>query len=175
MTITNILPFIIYAIIITCLFLLFPASLSTVALFLVGYITWLGGEYVYHRFVFHNSKIPRKVKKRVTHGHAFHHKNPDIIDHLFIPLYLTLPNFLFLLFSFMFIFGTEHSAWFGTGMVFGWVQYEVLHYAAHHWNLPGVFKYLKRYHLSHHTHHLRGNYMVSNPLLDVIFRTKKVV
>lgn len=173
MNIRNVLPFIVYPILITCLFLLFPTYLPTaIIMFLVGFVLWNILEYCFHRYAFHNKKLPRWIKKYLSGGHVFHHRYPTKIENLIISITLTLPfSFLSLGVAFI-LFGTVNLPWFYTGLIFGLFQYEFMHFAAHHWRIPlAPFRYMKQYHLTHHHKQPNAKYMVSNPGLDFLIGT----
>ena len=54
----------------------------------------------------------------------------------------------------------------------GYLCYDYIHYATHHWPMKGpIGKFLRTYHLKHHHGEKGLRYGVSNPLWDHIFGT----
>ena len=59
-----------------------------------------------------------------------------------------------------------------SGFALGYVSYDSIHYATHHWQMNGkIGKFLKNYHLRHHYGDDHTAYGVSNPLWDYAFGT----
>jgi sterol desaturase/sphingolipid hydroxylase (fatty acid hydroxylase superfamily) len=59
-------------------------------------------------------------------------------------------------------------AGFGTG----YVVYDSIHFAIHHWSMRNpLARELKRHHLRHHFTDEHTGYGVSSPLWDYVFRT----
>jgi sterol desaturase/sphingolipid hydroxylase (fatty acid hydroxylase superfamily) len=74
---------------------------------------------------------------------------------------------------FLLIFGRFSSSVFA-GLVFGYVCYDMLHYATHHFPMKrGVLLWLKQYHLRHHYKDDHVGYGISSPLWDYVFRTTR--
>ncbi len=71
-----------------------------------------------------------------------------------------------------------HSAWgasFFAGLVTGYVGYDMLHYAMHHFRLrPPVLAYLRKRHMQHHAVSWDKRFGVSSPLWDRVFGTEPV-
>jgi sterol desaturase/sphingolipid hydroxylase (fatty acid hydroxylase superfamily) len=61
---------------------------------------------------------------------------------------------------------------FGAFFIVGYLIYDYIHYATHHFSMKNpVAKYLRRYHLKHHYSGETGRYGVSSPLWDIVFGT----
>lgn len=169
----KLLPFAAYIIILGILFIWgAPFSLLSMVAFIAGLVTFSTIEYVVHRFGFH-SKIPnRKLKRYITNGHVYHHRNPQKIKKLFIPLSIALPASLIPLGIFMLIFGHMYGFWFYLGMVCLYFLYEFMHYSAHHYpiNLP-FFRQMREYHLSHHKNKPNSRFSITNPFWDWALNT----
>jgi hypothetical protein len=74
---------------------------------------------------------------------------------------------------FLLIFGRFASSAFA-GLVFGYVCYDMLHYATHHFPMKrGALLWLKQYHLRHHYKDDHVGYGISSPLWDYVFRTTR--
>lgn len=164
----------VYSTIICLLFCFTSSTLYAVPMFIFGLLVWNCFEYLFHRFAFHNRSIPKKIRRYLTNGHLYHHRYPDRLDNLLLPINLTLPVSLGSLLLMYSAFGLGNLAWFYTGLIFGLFSYEFMHYAAHH--LPiNIFPFnaMRQYHLAHHFKSPKKKFMVSNPLLDYIFRSHR--
>ena len=61
-----------------------------------------------------------------------------------------------------------------SSFAFGYVCYDTIHYATHHFAMKrGVWLWLKQYHLRHHYKDDHAGYGVSSPLWDYVFRTTR--
>jgi hypothetical protein len=139
---------------------------------IAGYLIWITSEYIWHRFILHNHKTSGKVKKWLAYDHINHHKNPKEKAGLFLPVKLTFPISL-VLFSFAWLlFSFPIASFFYFGILFGYILYEAFHFSAHHGTGNSKFlKWMRGYHLKHHFKEPRCHYMVSNPILDILFTT----
>jgi sterol desaturase/sphingolipid hydroxylase (fatty acid hydroxylase superfamily) len=104
--------------------------------------------------------------------HGVHHDHPDDSSRLMMPPLASVPlsiAFLTLFWSFL-----PAGAWmvFGSGFLFGYVSYDMLHYHFHHHKpINSIDKFLKKHHLRHHFQDGDSAFGVSTPLWDWIFRT----
>ncbi|MBI3259796.1 MAG: sterol desaturase family protein [Ignavibacteriae bacterium] len=139
--------------------------------FVVGVLCWTFIEYFLHRFVFHYE--PKTSWGKYLHflSHGIHHDYPRDSTRLVMPLLISVPIAIVTYIFFMVVFGMYHYAVF-SGIVFGYVCYDSIHYAAHHFKMKGrIGNFLKVYHLKHHYSDDHSGYGVSNPLWDYIFGT----
>lgn len=170
-------------------------QLSTTALLFVGgIIVWSFLEYIMHRFVFHVTKrVEEEVHQVVAgldpseavlprlHGfnhvryfleHGVHHDFPNDSMRLVMPPSMSVPLAVLFYFLFLFLFGGTHAPALFAGLVAGYLAYDTIHYAVHHF--PGrtkIGRYLKKHHFRHHYFDSTRDYGVSSPLWDVIFGT----
>jgi sterol desaturase/sphingolipid hydroxylase (fatty acid hydroxylase superfamily) len=161
----------------TGLLVLMVQSFVVLIFFAIGLFTYMFGEYVTHRFLFH-LKAPKNefflnLLKRL---HYDHHKYPNNLKLLFLPLWYSIPNFLILLTLFYLIVKKiDCTLAFGMGLVFMLLVYEWKHYIAHQQIKPktkfGVW--LKKTHILHHYKNENYWFGVSNPFFDIIFGTLK--
>ncbi len=174
MTVKHVSSFFVFPFIIGILFIFFhDFDVTSLIMLIVGLFMWNVFEYSFHRVAFHGSAIPKKLKRYLTNGHRFHHRYPDKIDNLILPVSLTLPFSLISLFVVYSIFGEVNISWYYLGLVIGLYSYEFMHYAAHHMKIKlKFFKYMKHRHLSHHFKNPKTKFMVSNPLFDYLLGTK---
>lgn len=145
--------------------------MMTLLFFVVGVFLWTILEYTLHRFVFHYQ--PKTEWGKYIHflSHGIHHDYPKDSTRLVMPLLVSVPIGIVTFALFYSVFGVNYSAAYA-GIVFGYVSYDSIHYATHHFHLKGrVGKFLKTYHLRHHYSDDHSAYGVSNPLWDYVFGT----
>src|SRR5439155_299264 len=90
----------------------------------------------------------------------------DFVE-FFSRVHLASPPVLYLLFV-----ALESGVF--AGLVFGYVCYDMLHYATHHFPMKrGLWLWLKQYHLRHHYKDDDAGFGISSPLWDYIFGTTR--
>ncbi len=145
--------------------------LSTLISFFFGVLFWSLMEYVIHRWAFHyepKSEVGKRVHFLV---HGIHHDYPRDATRLVMPLLVSIPLATLFYLGFRAVFGPYHFAVF-SGFVLGYVAYDMIHYATHHFKMQGkIGAFLKTYHLKHHYQDEHTAYGVSNPLWDYVFST----
>ena len=146
---------------------------AVAALFLLGILLWTLIEYLIHRYIFHYEPKTRWGKQLHFVIHGVHHDYPNDARRLVMPPVISVP-LAFLFFGLFFlIFGSLAPAVFA-GLVFGYLCYDMLHYATHHLAMKsGVWLWLKQYHLRHHFKDDHVGYGISSPLWDYVFRTTR--
>ncbi len=146
---------------------------AVAALFLLGILLWTLIEYLIHRYIFHYEPKTRWGKQLHFVIHGVHHDYPNDARRLVMPPVISIP-LAFLFFGLFFlIFGSLAPAVFA-GLVFGYLCYDMLHYATHHLAMKsGVWLWLKQYHLRHHFKDDHVGYGISSPLWDYVFRTTR--
>jgi 4-hydroxysphinganine ceramide fatty acyl 2-hydroxylase len=147
--------------------------LTVTGLFVLGVLMWTLLEYVVHRYVFHYEPKSRAGKTLHFIIHGVHHDYPNDATRLVLPPVISLP--LAILFYFLFAVsfrGFAPPVW--AGLVFGYVCYDAIHYATHHFAMRSkVGLWLKQHHLCHHYKDDEAGYGVSSPLWDHIFGTTR--
>ena len=147
--------------------------LAVLGFFVIGVLTWTLLEYIIHRYVFHYEPKTRVGKLLHFIMHGVHHDHPNDATRLVMPPIISVP--LAVVFYVVFIltlgrFAPAALAGFG----FGYVCYDTIHYATHHFAMKrGVWRWLKQYHLRHHYQDDHAGYGVSSPLWDYVFRTNR--
>ena len=147
--------------------------LTVLGFFVIGVLTWTLLEYLIHRYVFHYQPKTRVGKLVHFIMHGVHHDYPNDATRLVMPPIISVP--LAVVFYVVFIltlgrFAPAALAGFG----FGYVCYDTIHYATHHFAMKrGVWRWLKHYHLRHHYQDDHAGYGVSSPLWDYVFRTTR--
>jgi len=134
-------------------------------------------EYTTHRFLFH-AKPPQNsfLLGLMKQLHYDHHEDPNDLHHLFLPIWYSLINYSVLFGITYWLFGSPVIA---TAVVCGGLlallYYEWVHYAAH--RPVKLFtpwaKWMKKYHLVHHYQSEHYWFGVTNPVLDIVFGTRK--
>ena len=114
----------------------------------------------------------RRVDRFAYYAHGQHHDEPDL------PVYTLLPPInaaLILLPLLAIFFITIPRPWleiFTGFFLLGYLVYEYVHFAVHQSQPRNrLTQALRRHHLTHHAHGREGNFGVSSPLWDIIFRT----
>lgn len=142
---------------------------------LLGILVFAISEYTTHRFLFHlkapNNPFFLKLLKRL---HYDHHKYPNDLKLLFLPIWYSLPNFVVLLAIF---YKVNHvflnTISFGIGLSGMLLIYEWKHFIAHRPIKPRTTfgKWVKKVHLLHHYKNENFWFGVSTPFADYLFGT----
>lgn len=171
------LPLIIYVPVI--LFFLYRAALAqpvafapAALLFATGVFVWTFTEYVLHRFVFHYQ--PKSELGKAMHFifHGVHHDYPRDSKRLVMAPAVSIPLAALFYGGFYALLGETRVAPFFAGFIFGYLCYDMIHYATHHFSIKSRFGlWLKHHHMLHHYQDESKRYGVSTPLWDYVFRT----
>ena len=147
--------------------------LSVVEMFALGVVIWTLLEYIIHRYVFHYEPKTRIGKQFHFIVHGIHHDYPNDARRLVMPPAVSIPLAVIFYALFFFLFGRVAPAvW--AGFAGGYVCYDSIHYAIHHYSMKGgIWNRLKQHHLRHHFHDDHAGYGVSSPLWDYVFRTHR--
>lgn len=146
--------------------------------FAIGIAVWTATEYILHRYVFHFHPSSAWGKRIHFIFHGVHHDYPRDALRLVMPPSASIPlaTLFYLLFSLM-IKGATLFAFF-PGFLLGYLIYDMMHYAMHHYNFKSSFmKKIKQLHMLHHYEDESKGYGVSSPIWDFIlgsgFKKKK--
>jgi dihydroceramide fatty acyl 2-hydroxylase len=145
--------------------------------FLLGLFLWTFTEYTMHRFVFHYRPRSPRQEKIVFLFHGIHHAQPQCKTRLVMPPVVSIPLALFYYGLLSLILGTlagipQWVAPMISGLVIGYLAYDLTHYATHHFPMRGGYlRFLKRHHMKHHYKTPDQRFGVSSPLWDYIFGT----
>ena len=147
--------------------------LAVAGLFLVGVFFWTLLEYVIHRHAFHYEPSTKIGKQFHFIVHGVHHDYPNDGKRLVMPPVISIPLAVVFYGLFVLLFGNAApAAW--AGLAAGYVCYDSIHYAIHHFPMKaGLLNRLKQHHLRHHYHDDHSGYGVSSPFWDYIFRTNR--
>ena len=141
-------------------------------LFLAGILSWTFFEYILHRFVFHFYPDWKFQQRLQFTMHGVHHQYPNDKDRLVMPVTVSIPLSFLLLGIFYLLLGNR--AWsFGSGFMFGYLAYDMIHYSIHFFTRVKhpVFLKLRQHHMDHHFRDTQRGFGVSSPFWDRIFRT----
>ncbi|CAB3408134.1 unnamed protein product [Caenorhabditis bovis] len=143
--------------------------------FVVGILTWTLTEYSLHRWVFHWVPDAESPNQILLHFllHGLHHKTPMDGDRLVFPPVpaAIIVSFFYLIYSNIFQWPVFCA--FGSGKLFGYVLYDVIHYYLHHGNPRPLtnLHYRKVYHHNHHFKNFDVGFGISTNLWDYVFHT----
>jgi 4-hydroxysphinganine ceramide fatty acyl 2-hydroxylase len=145
----------------------------TAGLFVIGVLIWTLLEYIIHRHIFHYEPKTRWGKQLHFIVHGVHHDYPNDATRLVMPPSVSIPLAIFFWIFFALFFGRLAPA-ISAGFAFGYVCYDSIHYATHHFAMNNrVGRWLKQYHLRHHFKDDEAGYGVSSPLWDYVFGTTR--
>jgi sterol desaturase/sphingolipid hydroxylase (fatty acid hydroxylase superfamily) len=146
--------------------------LPVLGIAVLALVTWTLTEYSLHRFVFHYPARSRLGKWFVYLFHGNHHDDPQDKTRLVMPPAGAIPIMAALFFLFGLVIPAPWIEPFGAFFIVGYLIYDYIHYATHHFPMRNpVAKYLRRHHLKHHYSGEGGRYGVSSPLWDFVFGT----
>ncbi len=142
-------------------------------LFLAGIVAWTLAEYTIHRFVFHYQPKSKLGQRIHFLAHGVHHDYPRDPLRLVMPPVVSIPLAILFYVLFRAALGQAATWPFYAGFVFGYLCYDMIHYATHHFSLrhSKVALWLKHYHMRHHYQDEKLGFGVSNPMWDYVFRT----
>jgi sterol desaturase/sphingolipid hydroxylase (fatty acid hydroxylase superfamily) len=136
-----------------------------------GMLLWTLLEYLMHRFVFHLTPRGRLGVLFAYLIHGVHHAFPEDRRRWLMPPIVTVPVAAVLFLVLRLLAGAASPTVFA-GAVFGYLAYDLLHYASHAGALRGrVPRYLRQHHLMHHYRVPETRFGVSSPLWDRVFGT----
>jgi sterol desaturase/sphingolipid hydroxylase (fatty acid hydroxylase superfamily) len=146
--------------------------LIIIGLFIGGVTSWTFVEYILHRFVFHKA-LPGKIGERIHFVmHGVHHDYPKDSKRLVMVPSISIPLAFTFYFLFYFTMGESYTSAFFPGFVTGYLFYDMVHYATHHYNFKSKFWLeLKQYHMLHHYQDSHRGYGVSSAFWDHVFFT----
>ena len=140
---------------------------------LLGIAVWTVTEYVLHRYIFHFYPTSEWGKRIHFIFHGVHHDYPRDAKRLVMPPSASIPlaALFYFLFS-LFLPGKAQLFAFFPGFLIGYLAYDMMHYAMHHYNFKSNFwKRIKQHHMLHHYSDSTKGFGVSSSLWDEIFRS----
>jgi len=163
-------------------------------LVVLGALIWTPFEYFAHRFVFHAGPTIETEVRDIVAGlapgepalqhmrtyrqkhyfvaHGVHHDFPNDTKRLVMPPSVSIPLGVIFFFLFRWMAGPVTGLPLFAGFVAGYLVYDTVHYAVHHFSLHHpVLLYLKKHHYRHHYNDSTRDFGVSSPLWDVLMGT----
>ena len=144
-------------------------------IFIIGIVFFAIMEYVIHRFLLHGSFLQKiKLSQHLKHLHDEHHQHSDELAGILLPVWLTLPVlFLLGIIVQLIMWDITMTIAFVTGVSGMLLYHQWRHFSAHRPIKPLTFigKWLKNYHLQHHIINNHCCFSLTNPLMDLLFRT----
>jgi len=155
-------------------FVTYHISVGAFFLYLIiGLLVWTATEYILHRFVFHF--VPKSKWGLRLHFifHGVHHDYPRDAKRLVMPPSASLPLAALFYFLFSLIITDKGQLYaFFPGFLAGYLTYDMMHYAMHHYNFKSnLMKRVKQHHMLHHYDDDTKGYGVSSSLWDIIFQS----
>jgi sterol desaturase/sphingolipid hydroxylase (fatty acid hydroxylase superfamily) len=146
---------------------------SILLYFIFGVFNWTFTEYFLHRFLFHlhpTSDFGRRINFMF---HGVHHDYPQDSKRLVMVPIVSIPLATLFYFLFYYLIGPIMVAPFFAGFMAGYLGYDMIHYATHHFAFKNkLFLWLKQYHMRHHYMNPEKAFGVSSPIWDIVFRTE---
>ena len=147
-------------------------TLSLALLFFLGVIAWTFTEYAMHRFVFHFKATSKAGQYIVYLFHGIHHEDPQDATRLVFPPAASIPLAALFYCAFVAVLGLDHARPFFAGFIAGYLAYDYVHFATHHFQPKTAWgRNLKETHMKHHYLKKGGKWGVSSPFWDHVFRT----
>lgn len=148
--------------------------LAVTTLCLAGTLLWTLVEYWLHRWLFHLPPATSRWLKTVQFAlHGYHHEFPEDPRRLVAPPVLAIPIAGTLAIAVR-LLAPEHWAPLLSGVFFGYLCYDWVHYYSHHGRPRSrAGRALRRLHKRHHYRDARRHYGLSSPLWDVVFATHR--
>jgi len=146
--------------------------LAVIGLMIAGWFIWSIFEYIAHRKLFHFDTDRPWLERVVFIIHGNHHVQPrDELRNLMPPI-VSVPVSMSIWALFWAIAG-DAGTWMFLGFIGGYVAYDLVHYACHHWPMRGpVGRLFKRHHMRHHFITGRGNFAITAIFWDYVFGTR---
>ncbi|KAF9158555.1 fatty acid alpha-hydroxylase [Mortierella sp. AD011] len=149
---------------------------QSATLFLAGIFGWTLAEYVIHRFLFHlDDLLPESTFSLVAHFllHGIHHYLPMDRLRLVMPPALAVALAVPINKIIHTLLPTPQAYAVMSGLIFGYVLYDLTHYYLHHARVFKVhFREMKTYHLAHHYKNYEGGYGITSKIWDKVFNTE---
>ncbi len=145
------------------------SGIEWIGLAVSGLLVWTWTEYALHRWVFHWNSSTKLGQRFVFLFHGLHHDDPDDPTRLVMPPVPAILIMGLLYFLFGLIVPGNYIEGFMAFFIIGYLCYDYIHYATHHFAMTSkVGRYLRKFHLQHHNSKEESKYGVSNPLWDYI-------
>jgi dihydroceramide fatty acyl 2-hydroxylase len=148
-------------------------ALGTVVLLAVGgYLFWSLSEYWIHRVIFHWEPEDGLGARLHWIIHGVHHDHPNDPLRLVMPPAVSVPLASLFVVGFVAVLGTPDAYPFASGFLAGYLLYDMIHFALHHYRPRTEFgRWLRELHMRHHFQDDTRGFGIAAPYWDFIFRT----
>lgn len=148
--------------------------LMNIVLICAGVIFWTITEYGMHRYVFHYNASTKIGKYLVFLFHGIHHDDPQDPTRLVMPPVVSLTLGFVFYQGFKMLMGGEACMPFFAGFISGYLVYDYVHFATHHFTPRTQWgKKTKENHMKHHFIPKGAKWGVSTSVWDHVFGTFK--
>jgi len=162
------IPVVLYFIYLS-LFEAHSGALQFVGMFAAGLVCWSLFEYIMHRWIFHFEPKSQWGQRLHFIFHGVHHDYPNDMKRLVLPLSVSVPLAFAVYFALRSFMPPVYLYAFFAAFVLGYIIYDTMHYALHHFNFKGaVWKKIKKHHMLHHYSDPSKGFGVSSELWDKI-------
>jgi sterol desaturase/sphingolipid hydroxylase (fatty acid hydroxylase superfamily) len=143
-----------------------------IGMFITGIVSWTLFEYVLHRWIFHYVPKAKWALRLHFIFHGVHHDYPNDVKRLVMPLSVSIPLALGVYFALRAFMPPVYLYPFFSAFVLGYIFYDTVHYALHHFNFKGeVWKKIKKHHMLHHYSDSTKGFGVSSELWDKVLNS----
>ncbi len=154
------------------IFVAHASFLQFISMFIAGLVSWSLFEYVLHRWVFHFvPKAPWALRLHFIF-HGVHHDYPNDVKRLVMPPSVSIPLAVGVYFALKAFMPPVYHYPFYAAFVLGYICYDTIHYAIHHFNFKGsIWKNIKKHHMLHHYSDETKGFGVSSELWDKVLNS----
>jgi 4-hydroxysphinganine ceramide fatty acyl 2-hydroxylase len=158
--------------VVTWLLLTAPLTPALLAWIPAGWLAWTLYEYWMHRVLFHWPAKAAWSRRMVFVVHGCHHADPQDPERAVMPPAAAAPYALAVWGVCALALPEPADNVFFAGFLAGYLHYDLTHWACHQARPRTRWGQMVRlHHLRHHAPGANGNYGVSTPLWDHVFRT----
>lgn len=153
-------------------FVAHTSGLLFAGMFVTGLLSWTLFEYIMHRWIFHF--VPKSKLGLRLHFifHGVHHDYPNDMKRLVLPLSVSVPLAFGVYFALRAFMPPMYLYPFFSAFVLGYIFYDTVHYALHHFNFKGeIWKKIKKHHMLHHYQDASKGFGVSSELWDKVLNS----
>lgn len=141
-----------------------------------GIAVWSLTEYIMHRYVFHFT--PHNHWQDEIHFifHGVHHDFPKDSLRLVMPPSVSIPLAALFYLLFKSIFPALQMYAFFPGFLLGYLYYDMMHYAMHHYTFKTPYlKKVQQHHMLHHYQDEYKDFGVTSDFWDRIFKSESIM
>jgi len=138
-----------------------------------GYAFWSLAEYWIHRMIFHWEPEQGWGARLHWMIHGVHHDHPNDPLRLVMPPSVSIPLSALFVWGFVLVLGTPDAYPFAAGFLAGYLLYDMIHFALHHYRPRSAFgRWLRELHMRHHFQDDTRGFGIAAPYWDFVFRTR---